>query len=182
MADLSLINQLKDEIAAMEKGKGSNPSPKGPLKTDSCSDAFGKIVALMNVSDRSEKTLRERLARAGYPECEVDEALERAKRCGIVDDLRYADVLIRSRISQGKGSVGIERELRDQGIDPDCVSGWPDDFTVDDESERQRALSFLEAHPSRSKNKREGAYRKLLQKGYSSSIAASVARAWADSF
>lgn len=182
MVDESVIDRLKSEIAAIETGGETKRPLPDKAKHESGKDAFGKIVALVNVCDRSEKALRERLAKAEFPESEIEEAVERAKRCGIIDDLRYADVLIRSRLNQGKGAAGIGRELREQGIDVDRVAGWPFDFGIDDESERQRALAFLKAHPSRSKNKREGAYRKLVQKGYASSIAASAARTWAESF
>ena len=182
MVDTSVIDQLKSEIAAIESGGEVKRPLPDKAKREAGKDAFSKIVALVNVCDRSEKALRERLAQAEFSESEIEDAVERAKRCGIIDDLRYADILIRSRLNQGKGAVGIERELREQGVDIDQVAGWPFGFGVDDESERQRALAFLEAHPSRSKNKREGAYRKLVQKGYASSIAASAARTWAESF
>ena len=182
MADLSVIDQLKGEIAAIETGGEAERPLPGNAGSEGAKGAFDKIVALVNASERSEKALRERLARAEFPEGEVDEAVERAKRCGIIDDLRYADVLIRSRLNQGKGAAGIERELREQGIDVERVAEWPFGFGIDDESERRRALAFLESHPSRSKNKREGAYRKLVQRGFASSVAASAARAWAESF
>lgn len=180
MADASVIALLKDEILAIEAGQRESGVRQSENRNDSVKGAFEKIVALVNVSDRSERALRDRLARDGFPEGEIDDAVERAIRCGIIDDLRYADVLIRSRINQGKGSVGIERELREQGIEVDRLEGWPFNYGVNDESERHRALDYLKSHPSRSKNKREGAYRKLVQRGYSTSIAASVARIWAE--
>ena len=176
MANLSVIEKLKKEISDIETGGSVSSSRSEHSRRELDSDAFSKIVALVNVSDRSEKMLRERLSREGFGEEEIDEAINRAKRCGIIDDLRYADVLIRSRLNQGRGAVGIERELGTHGIDVGQVAGWPFAFGIDDESERQRAHAFLEAHPSRSKNRREGAYRKLIQKGYSSAVAASVAR------
>ena len=140
--------------------------------------AFRKLVDLVNVSDRSEKAMRERLMRDEFDERAVEEAIERAKSYGFIDDRRFADVLIRSRISQGKGTAGIERELASHDIDPNDVPGWPYEYGIDSESELDRALSFLERKPPRSKNLREGAYRKLMQKGFTSSVASSAARMW----
>ena len=94
--------------------------------------------------------------------------------------MRYAEVLIRSRLNQGRGMCGVERELRDQNIAIEDVEGWPYEFGVTDESEYQRALEVLKRNPPRSKNLRDGAYRKLMQKGYSSSVSASAARSWVD--
>lgn len=142
--------------------------------------AFDKIVNLLNVSDRSERALRDRLARDGYAMDEIEEAIGRAKSYGFVDDVRYAEVLVRSRISQGKGSAGIERELREQGIDVTVVPGWPHEFAVGYEDELDRALDLLRRKPPRSKNLREGAFRKLVGKGYSPSVASSAARQWAE--
>ena len=134
----------------------------------------------MNASDKSESTIRERLSQAGFSEGSIEESVDRAKAYGFIDDMRYASVLIRSRLSQGKGIPGIERELRAQGIDIERVPGWPNEFEASEDAEFERALKLLEARPPRSKNLRESAYRKLVSKGFSSSVASSAARAWCE--
>ena len=143
-------------------------------------DAFKKIIALVNVSERSERAVRQRLAKEGFTNEEIDEAGSRALDYGFIDDMRFAAILIRSRLSQGKGTAGIQRELREHGIEIDDVPGWPEEF-VEEDDEYNRALQYLDKHPTRSKNKRDGAYRKLVQRGFSSSVAASAAREWAQS-
>ena len=145
-------------------------------------DAFTKIIDLVNASDKSEKAIRERLSRYEFDRQEIDQAVARAKSYGFIDDMRYADLLVRSRISQGKGSAGIERELEAQGIDPLLLEGWPTSYGIEYDTELERALDMLKRKPPRSKNMREGAYRKLMQKGYPSSVASSAARIWAESF
>ncbi len=205
MSNDDLIDCLREQISAIESGKQaptSTTSSAGIRKrrreapataatplTDSLldagrgeSDAFKKVIALVNVSDRSERSLRQRLERDGFSEAAVDSAIARALDYGFIDDARFASVLIRSRLSQGKGVEGIRRELSTHGIDLDDVPGWPYEFEADDEDETQRALAYLEKHPTRSKNKRDGAYRKLMQRGFSSSVASSVARVWSERF
>ena len=157
--------------AQVEPGEGDDREQKS---------ALSRIVAWANVRDRSLSAVRARLKKEGYDESSIEDAVTRALDYGILDDSRYADVLIRSRLAQGKGAAGIERELEGEGISPFEVEGWPYSYGVDDESEFQRALDVLEKNPSRSKNKRDGAYRKLIGKGYSSSVASSAARVWAD--
>ena len=188
MGSRSVIDELRGRIGEIESGSPSSTAQRRKTATrearcqekDSTSPeaAFSKIVAILNVGDKSEWAIRDRLSREGYATESIDEAVERAKSYGYIDDARFAGVLIRSRIAQGKGVCGIERELRNQDIDIESVPGWPHEFGVNDDSELDRACSLLEAKPPRSKNPREGAYRKLVGKGYSSSIASSAARLW----
>ena len=142
--------------------------------------ALKKIIALVNASDKSEQAIRNRLLNEGFNAYAVEEAISQAKDYGFIDDARYADVLIRSRISQLRGSAGIVRELSENGIDANAVEGWPYDFPVTHEEEINRALSLLDRKPPRSKNMREAAYRRLMQRGYSSSVSSSAARIWAE--
>lgn len=141
--------------------------------------AFDRIVSMTSKRFRSERDIRFRLERENYHQDEINSAVSRAVNCLLIDDMRYADVMIRSRIRAGKGRQGIESELRREGIEPDSLYGWPYDyFPEDGEDELERAVRFLQLHPSRSKNPRQSAYRKLVQKGYSASIASSASRIW----
>ena len=144
------------------------------------SSALDVILNLVNVSDRSEHAIRERLLRDGFPDEEIESAVTKAKDYGFINDARYAEVLVRSRISQGKGSAGIERELRSQKIEIEIVEGWPHEYPVSYDEELNRAIDLLERKPPRSKNLRDGAYRKLMGKGYSSAIASAAARMWTE--
>lgn len=157
-------------------------APEGadePSAAPQAADAFARLLRTVSNRDRSELDVRRRLFDAGFSEGDVDRAVERARSAGILDDLRFADTLIRSRVSQGRGRAGIERELADQGIDIESVPGWPDEYLDDGRSEFERALSLLERKPPTAKNKREAAYRKLVGKGFSGSVASEAARAFA---
>lgn len=162
-----------------EEAEGADRSGSSSLSKPK-RDAFSKIVGLINASERSAHEIRKRLKQAGYPVAEIDEALERAIRCGLVDDARYARILIQSRINQGWGRSGIERDLSRNGIDPASIEGWPYEYPISDDEQFEKALELLRRKPPRSKNLRESAYRKLVQKGYPSSIASQVARQWAE--
>ncbi len=154
---------------------------------DAAERAFRKIERLSCVREQSSTALRRRLVREGFSEDDVQAAIGRALACGLVDDGRYAEVLVRSRLSQGRGRHGIEAELADVGIGADEAAAIVDEALDDgcgqagrEESEIERALVLLDRHPPRSKNLREGAYRRLVQKGYSSSVASSAARQWCE--
>lgn len=168
---------------AMRKGKPARPDDTG--LADQGDDAptrsaFEKIVGLLNASDKSELTLRTRLLKDGYTEAETQEGIERAREYGFIDDDRFARLLIESRIRQGWGSAGIERDLRKNGINADALEGWPWEFPLSHDEELERALALLDRKPPRSKNLREGAYRKAVQKGFPTAIASSAARIWSE--
>lgn len=144
---------------------------------DEQSDVFGKMLRLINIRDRSSVELHDRLTK-DYDESTVDAAIKRAQGCGLLDDIRFAEALIRTRISACKGQCGIEFELEKHGIDPSSIKGWPHDFFGSEEQEANRALALLRKRPPTSKNKRDGAYRRLVQKGFSSDISVKAARLW----
>ena len=62
--------------------------------------------------EQSSSALRSRLVREGFPEGAACAAVERAVACGLVDDRRYADVLVRSRLAQGRGRRGHRGRAR----------------------------------------------------------------------
>ena len=74
-------------------GKGEPPRMK----------PFDKLVQLCSVRERSSAELAKRLTTYGYPEDEAREAIAKAQRLGIVDDARFADLFIRSRLAAGRG-------------------------------------------------------------------------------
>lgn len=153
---------------------------KDPRVAKEPKDPFEKIVALINASEKSKKTLLERLQKDGFDLEESQKAIAKAESYGLVDDERYATILIRSRISQGKGSHGIERELLANDIDPYSIEGWPDSYDVSYDSELERALDLLERKPPHTKNLREGAFRKVVSKGFPISVASTAARMWSE--
>ncbi|MFR0707631.1 MAG: regulatory protein RecX, partial [Eggerthella lenta] len=140
--------------------------------------AFRKIERLCLVRERASEQLRQRLARGGFEAEAVEAALDRALACGLVDDGRFADVLVRSRLAQGRGRRGIAAELESLGIDADSVEALA--AADDDAGEVDRALALLDRKPPRAKNRRDAAYRRLAQKGFSASVSSSAARLWCE--
>lgn len=180
-----LRRKLGDDGPSPQKPTAFPRKPAAPARAASAHEALGdeafeaykKIQRLASVSERSTKALRERLAKDGYAPEAVDEAVGRAVSYGIVDDRRYAEAYVRTKLRAGKGRRSIEAELRDLGIDPDEISEWRES----EDDEVSRALEILERRPPTAKNKRDAAYRRLISKGYSSAAAQSAARMWSES-
>lgn len=164
--------------------QASISSPKGQmlyenLKSDELREAFKKIERLVKVRDRSVLEVRNRLHRDGFVADVVDAAIDRALSVGYLDDARFADVLVRSRLHSGKGLSGILRELRTHAIDPfEQLEGFPDDYLRNNLSQEEAAIALLCRKPPRSKNEKQAAYAKLIRSGYSADVAANATKRW----
>ena len=147
---------------------------------DERSRAFAKVSRIVSQAEKSSKQVRDRLKRDGFSEEAIEYSLGRALRSGMIDDARYAEWLVRSRLRQGRGLSGVERELAEIGYRLEDLRGWPEEFEYAEEDEIQRAIGFLEKHPPKAKNLRDSAYRKLAAKGFSSECSSTAARIWCE--
>ena len=161
------------------KGRKKRSKERKPLSERM--DVFDRIVQLCSIRDRSCKELRERLQKDGYALDILESAIQRALNCGLVDDNRFADAFIRGKVSSGKGLYGISRDLEKHGIDPETIENQLDAYALDEDSQLERALEYLKNHPPKTKDPWAGAYRKLISKGYSVSLAGKACRIWAES-
>lgn len=171
-------------------------------RTEDETKAFEKVTRLACKREHGSRELVDRLVRDGFSREVAKSAVQRALDCGLIDDVRYGTVLVRTRVAQGRGRKGIEDELERAGIAASDIPGWPEEFfSVDDfdpfrvnanaedgvvgcsfgcessdEQEVERALALLRRKPPRSKNIQASAYRKLVTKGYSTSVASVATR------
>lgn len=177
MATLVDIEQLKRNIREIES---SSVYEETSLAEEE-SKAFKKILKLASIREQAGKKLHERLIKDGFSEQAVSNALRRAIDAHIVDDERYAEAFMRTQLAQGKGRRGVERALEQLDIDSPSEEAWQLAYEQFGNDELERAMALLHRKPPRSKNLREGAYRKLVQKGYNADVAASAARRWSES-
>ena len=141
--------------------------------------AFKKILRWVKVRDRSVKETRTRLLRDGFGNAAVEAAIEKAIDYRFLDDARFADTLIRSRLNQGKGLDGAVRELQRHGISAHALlPGFPEEYLADRPSQEDSAFAFLCRKPPHAKNARQAAYAKLVRAGYPMALSAEVANRW----
>lgn len=71
--------------------------------------------------DYSRKMLGNKLQQMGYPEIEIQEALDEAEKQGFINDQRFVENYIHYRSRCGHGPRRIEAELIEKGIDRELI-------------------------------------------------------------
>ncbi len=181
--DARVSEKLADGLSACMGFSASDCSTLQPSTEDSSDLVFRKLSDLASRREYSREGMKRRLKRYEFGEQAIEDALSRAIRCGFIDDARYAEVLVRSRMSQGRGLRGIERELLQDGIDPMSVPLFAEmrcDERRHCDSELDRALQVLDRKPPRSKNVRASAYRRLISRGFDAPVASHASKVWVE--
>lgn len=198
MANKETIDQLKDMISSFTPATPQSLSLEHKSFTSSIAESndhvesynfdelykkgHAKIERLLVVRDRSSHEIRKRLKQDDFPDKVINALLERCLASGLLDDMRFAETLIRSRLRSGKGIVGITYDLRSYGINEQHIPGYPERFLDDAPDQFMTAKALLESHPPTAKNKRQAAYVKLIRKGFSSDIAQRASREWYEAY
>ncbi|WP_276916020.1 regulatory protein RecX [Parvibacter caecicola] len=160
----------EDSPSGREAGAGNGEKPKDAQA------AYQRILRIVATREQSSAKVREKLLRAEFPPDAAEEAIERAQRLGVIDDARYCDALIRSALRNDKGVEGVLREAVFLGVNLEALDSYQAYLEDGEEGQLSRACAYLEAHPVRSKNQRDGAFRKLVSRGFSVSVASAAAR------
>jgi regulatory protein len=161
----------------LDKNEG-NRTQKSAQEQKESTKAFNKIALLIKYRDRSVYEIRKRLGEAQFSETAIEDAIERACRCGYLDDQRFAESFTRSRIRAGKGLHGIIKDLNKHEIDPFTLEGFPYSCLPKDYDAIKSALALLKRKPPRAKNQKQAAYAKLIREGYTSTQAVEAVNLW----
>jgi regulatory protein len=137
--------------------------------------ASSRLAELASRREVSTQEARERLQREGFPPEVASSAVRRAAECGLVDDARFADTYVRSKLTCGWGAQRIERELSRRGIDASALEGWPYEY-FDPEDERERALELASRRRLTGKNDYAKIVRFLVGRGFGMGVACDAAR------
>lgn len=93
--------------------------------------AYGKALGLLARREHSRRELKQKLERGGYAKDESGEALDRLGEQHYQDDVRFAEVLIRTRAAQGYGPMRLSAELKSHGLADSAVRRLIEDAGVD---------------------------------------------------
>lgn len=134
-----------------------------------------RVARLLTRRDYSCKEVRDKLVDDGYATDIVREVVASAVSSGLLDDVRFADVFVRSKVYAGWGMRRIERELASRGVDPESLSGWPYEF-LDPDDELERAREAAARKQVREPNAFAKMVRFLVGRGFSYDVAKTAAK------
>jgi regulatory protein len=79
--------------------------------------AYRAAVRALTRRPHARADLRRRLMKKQHPGAAVDTALERLAGQDLLDDRRFAEHFVATRVQQGRGAVRLLQDLRRQGVD-----------------------------------------------------------------
>ncbi|MEO5762481.1 MAG: regulatory protein RecX [Vicinamibacteria bacterium] len=145
-------------------------------------DAFALILAKLGRRDHTEKELERALLRKEYPPEAIEIAIGRAKREGLVNDVRLAGVIARITARSGKrGPRKVVATLRQKGVCAELAqAATKEAFSSTDEGE-ENTIRFVtrlleRARGETAKDKRIRVLRSLLTRGFELDEARRVVR------
>ncbi|WP_460215228.1 regulatory protein RecX [Geovibrio sp. ADMFC3] len=96
--------------------KTSGSSEECSIKKKRNRSPLDYAFRILSMRDYSEYTMREKLI-SRFSREEADETLNRLKELGYIDDLRYAENFVVSKLLSGFGVYAVIRKLREKGVD-----------------------------------------------------------------
>ncbi len=144
---------------------------------DSTNEALRFALKLINLRDRTEWELIQKLKTRGFSDKVIGQTIERLKELSLVDDRRAAEALINYAVQvRGLGSRGLRRFCHERGLDEVVLEGL---IPAEEDEQRAEAL-VLKRLPSMKGLDRGKAYRRLYgylyRRGYPSEVIVKVLR------
>jgi regulatory protein len=93
--------------------------------------AYDKALGLLARREHSRRELKTKLRQSGYQGDETTAAIDRLGEQQYQDDERFAEILVRSRASQGYGPQRIRAELKSHGVPDERIRPLLDGAAVD---------------------------------------------------
>lgn len=173
--ELRVARVVAKAFGSERRPYGSQPDIMGRVRSIEREKAWERLQSLVKARERCGADLEARLASEGFPRPCAHEAVERARRCLLVDDARFAGSFVRSKTRAGWGRERVARELRRLGVDDaDMEPALDENLPIDDELTRARELLARRRVPDT--NPVPKLARFLVGRGFTSSVAFSVAR------
>jgi regulatory protein len=147
---------------------------RNPDDAAELSRARESALSLLAVRARSRGELAERLRRKGFGSGAVGAVLERLEAVGLVDDVKFAESLVRDRLRAGRrGTTAIHAELRRRHVAAETAQEvlarvMADEGVAEDATCIAAAQKWLRTHPdddARRRRRRLAAF--LGRRGFS---------------
>jgi regulatory protein len=78
---------------------------------------FDQALSLLSYREHAKKELEKKLKAKGYEEEEINKTILKLEEINYLNDKRFAEIFVRSRVSKPLGANRILQELMQKGID-----------------------------------------------------------------
>ncbi|MDF2616403.1 MAG: recX [Sedimentibacter sp.] len=133
-------------------------------------NAYNYAVNLLSRSPKSEKELKLKMQDKGYDLVFIENAIKKLKEQKYIDDERYSEMFINSKINMSKdGRRKIKEALYNKGIDKEIIDEKLSSVSEEEEIERafllaKKKLSSMKEEDTRKKTLKLSNY--LINKGF----------------
>ena len=131
-------------------------------------DPKTQALKLLARREHSARELKRKLTARGVGQDEAAAAVADVATAGWQSDARYAEMLVRSRVSQGYGPVRIEAELEVAGVPAEQIRAALDEAAVDWHKLATEVHARRFDGPPKSSAERAKQYRFLQGRGFDS--------------
>lgn len=139
--------------------------------------AHDKALGLLARREHSRMELRMRLQRDGYPEADIDAALDALAKANYQSDARFVEMLVRSRIRQGYGPQRLHAELRTHELPDALVKACLENAEVDwTEQAREQLRRRYGDEPPADHRERAKRMQFLARRGFDAATVYAVVR------
>lgn len=140
------------------------------IDTKRVNKAIAYASRLLSMQEYSQKMVREKLKSKGYFEQEIEQAVEFLLENNWLNDERFSESFIRSRVNRGQGKTRILFELGQKGIDSAQAEEYMDALDVSwqficDQTTQRKLQSLSSERDLKTRQKLE---RFLRYRGFSS--------------
>lgn len=133
--------------------------------------AFDRALSYLEKNIKTEKGIRKYLKQKGFLEESIDNAVQKLKEYGYIDDGVYAENYIRT-YARKKGRKLLAFELATKGVDKQIIDEKLEELL--DQEDEQKSCNEILTKYLKGKNidqkTRQKAYAHLVSKGFSSNI------------
>jgi regulatory protein len=135
--------------SSRRRGRGGAPPPADPesdprtrgSEPDPLDWARQIVLRQLTAAPRSRSQLEQVLRRKECPDDVAAAVLDRMEEVGLVDDVAYAGMLVRSQqAGRGLARRALAQELRRKGVDDETAQAALDEVDPHDEEDRAREL------------------------------------------
>ena len=170
LADSIVCSTSREVVAALSLEEGGQWRAEELLAAVAESEskvASARAMRLVEHRERSSGELSVRLTEDGYAPETIQITVARFVELGLVDDVRYTDLFIRSKVSAGWGTRRITDSLRRMQIPDDLALERLAEAGVDDETDYIRALLLVRKKPPADRAGVERSMARLVRRGFS---------------